>query len=107
MDMIWAGSHTIGEWQADDFLPESLLPIFDHARNHYQVFARNSIETAAKGEKFFELNLGDGPFVARSMKRLEKARLHVADELKRCGSINSSLSATKVMDFYLEPPKFG
>ena len=105
VDRIWAGSDITGEWELDDGFPESLLPLFDYAQNHYQVFARSSIEAAAKGEKFFELDLGDGPFVARSMKRLEKARLHVADELKRFGSINSSLSSTKVMDFYLEPKK--
>ncbi len=105
IDRIWAGADITHEWQSNDGFPESLLPLFDYAQNHYQAFARSSIEAAAKGEKFFELDLGDGPFVARSMKRLEKARLHVADELKRSGSINSSLSGTKVMDFYLEPPK--
>jgi hypothetical protein len=64
------------------------------------------LEAAAAGEKFFELDLGDGPFTARSMKRLEKARLHVQDELQRCGAENSSLSASGVTDLYLRQPMF-
>ena len=69
--------------------------------NHYQRFAAESISAAGRGEKFFELDLGDGPFTARSMKRLEKARIHVQDELLRAGSDKSSLCNCGVMSHYL------
>ena len=80
------------------------LPLY--ARDHYQVFAFTSISAAAQGEKYFTLDLGDGAFVARSMKRLEKARLHVQDELLRVGSEKSSLKNTGAISFYLEPSMF-
>jgi len=35
------------------------------------------------------------------MKRLDKARLHVRDELQRCAAANSHLKSTAIMDFYL------
>ncbi|MBV33571.1 MAG: glutathione S-transferase, partial [Porticoccaceae bacterium] len=75
-------------------------------REHYQVFASSSISAAVRGEKYFTLDLGDGAFVARSMRRLEKARLHVQDELLRVGAEKSSLRDTGVLSFYLQPSMF-
>ena len=63
-----------------------------------------SLIAASKGDKYFEMDLGDGPFTARSMKRLDKARLHVQDELQRCNAESSNLRSTAIMDFYLAPP---
>ena len=101
VDRVWSGAKSGAHWKPNDQLPESLLPIFEYAINHYQRFAAESIRAAGKGEKFFELDLGDGPFTARSMKRLEKARIHVQDELLRAGSDKSSLCNCGVMSYYL------
>ena len=101
VDRVWSGAKSGAHWKSNDQLPEGLLPIFEYAINHYQRFAAESIRAAGKGEKFFELDLGDGPFTARSMKRLEKARIHVQDELLRAGSNKSSLCNCGVMSYYL------
>ena len=101
VDRVWSGAKSGAHWKSNDQLPEGLLPIFEYAINHYQRFAAESIRAAGKGEKFFELDLGDGPFTARSMKRLEKARIHVQDELLRAGSDKSSLCNCGVMSYYL------
>mgnify|MGYP005678512687 FL=1 len=100
---VWSGARSDSDWPTNDQLPDTLFPIFDYARKHYQVFAGQSIAAAGRKEKFFELDLGDGPFVARSMKRLEKARMHVQDELLQANSDTSSLTDCGVMDFYLAP----
>jgi glutathione S-transferase len=107
VDRVWRGAQADTNWLADDKIPVTVLPLFEHALNTYQRFARSSLEAAGKGEKFFELDLGDGPFTARSMKRLEKARLHVQDELQRCGAPTSSLQSYGIMDFYLAPSMLG
>ena len=103
---IWDGANDGSQWLEDDALATSIYPILDYARDHYQVFASSSISAAAQGKKYFTLDLGDGAFVARSMKRLEKARLHVQDELLRAGSEKSSLRNTGAISFYLEPSVF-
>ncbi len=103
VDRVWSGAKANAEWLADDAIPETLQPLFNYALNNYQRFAASSLEAAAKGEKYFELDLGHGPFTARSMKRLEKARLHVQDEVLRCEGQNSSLKESGILDFYLRP----
>lgn len=106
VERVWSGALPDADWAADDVIPETIYPLFEHALNTYQRFAASSLEAAAAGEKFFELDLGDGPFTARSMKRLEKARLHVQDELQRCGAENSNLASSGIMDFYLSSTRF-
>jgi glutathione S-transferase len=103
VERVWSGALADTDWLPDDAIPETVGPLFEHALKTYQRFATSSLEAAGAGEKFFELDLGDGPFTARSMKRLEKARLHVQDELQRCGAQHSSLTASGIMDFYLNP----
>lgn len=104
VERVWSGAHASQSWLANDAIPDTVLPLFEHAVNTYQRFASSSLDAAAAGEKFFELDLGDGPFTARSMKRLEKARLHVQDELLNCGAKNSRLSSYGIMDYYLRAP---
>ncbi|MDA9625462.1 glutathione S-transferase family protein [Luminiphilus sp.] len=106
VERVWSGALADTDWLANDAIPDTMEPLFEHALNTYQRFAASSLEASVTGEKFFELDLGDGPFTARSMKRLEKARLHVQDELQRCAAEGSPLSATGVMDFYLKPAMF-
>jgi len=103
VERVWNASSSSMQWLERDEIPETLVPLLGHAQQTYHRFASQSLLAASKGEKFFELDLGHGPFTARSMKRLEKARLHVQDELQRGGAVDSSLKATGIMDFYLAP----
>jgi hypothetical protein len=66
-------------------------PAPNHAVAHDHRFAAASIEAAARGDRDFTLDLGHGPFTACAMRRLEKARLHVQDELRRCGAADTAL----------------
>jgi len=104
VERVWNGAKAGSDWLSSDEIPETVIPLFEHALKTYQRFASSSLEAASRGDTFFELDLGDGPFTARSMKRLEKARLHVQDELQRCGAENSVLKASGIMNFYLKPP---
>lgn len=100
VDRVWNGDESEMFWLEDDKIPETLAPIFEHIINNYQVFAKASIECAARGEKEFKLDLGYGEFTARAMKRLEKARLHVQDELNRVDADNTALAETGLLAFY-------
>ena len=104
VDRVYAGVKQGATWLKKDVLPDTLYPLFDYSRNHYQVFAFESISASVRGEKTFSLDLGDGPFVARSMRRLEKVRLHVQDELLRAESDKSVLGESGVIDFYMAEP---
>ncbi len=84
----------------DDQIPDTLIPIFEHARSNYHPFAHASIQAAMRGEKTFALNLGRGEFTARSMKRLDKARLHVRDEIQGLALENSVLGDSGVLTLY-------
>jgi len=98
---VWGGARPDTGWLDNDQLPESLAPIFDYIIKNYHAFAGASIAAAGRGEKFFELDLGDGPFVARSMKRLEKARIHVQDELIRANCNSTIMTDSGIMSFYM------
>lgn len=101
---VWDADQEGMTWNEHDKIPESLLPIIEHAKNNYQAFALASIEAAGRGEKEFTLDLGYGPFTARSMKRLDKARLHVQDELGRAGAADTQLAEMGVLEFYQKAP---
>ena len=98
---VWSGARSDTRWLDNDQLPKSLSPIFDYIIKNYHAFAGASIAAAGRGEKFFELDLGDGPFVARSMKRLEKARTHVQDELIRANCNSAIMTDSGIMSFYM------
>ena len=105
MARVFAGAKEDMKWREKDELPATLGPIFDFIVSRYHIFAEASIYAAGKGEKLFELDLGYGLFVARSMKRLEKARMHVRDEILRSNCTNTVLSENDIMKFYLAEPK--
>ena len=105
MGRVGAGAGADGRWTKNDELPETLWPIFEYIVTSYHVFAETSIAAAGQGQKFFELDLGYGPFVARSMKRLEKVRLHVQDEILRSNCMATVMAKTDIMTFYLADPK--
>ena len=73
-------------WTDGDQVPESLSGILDYARRTYFSFARANISAGLAGEKYYEYDYGYGPTRARTQKRLNMARLHVADELTRLGA---------------------
>lgn len=100
VERVWEGAEAGKTYLPDDQIPQTLRAIFEHARANYQAFARASIQAAMRGEKTFDLDLGHGPFTARSMKRLNKARLHVRDELQRLDLKGSELDSLGVLDLY-------
>ena len=93
------------KWTENDELPDTLWPIFEYVVGRYHAFAEASIAAAGQGQKFFQLDLGHGPFVARSMKRLEKARLHVQEEIIRANCIDTVMAESDIMTFYLAESK--
>jgi glutathione S-transferase len=87
-------------YSPDDQIPDTLIPILEHAKTNYQPFAKASIQAAMRGEKTFNLDLGHGEFTARSMKRLDKARLHVRDEIQDLPLRGSLLEELGVLELY-------
>ncbi|MDP6979968.1 MAG: glutathione S-transferase N-terminal domain-containing protein [Myxococcota bacterium] len=104
VDRVWNDDEAHKNYLADDQIPATLTPIFEHAKANYQAFARASIQAAMNGEKTFDLDLGHGVFTARSMKRLDKARLHVRDEIQGLALAGSVLEAFGVLALY-EPER--
>jgi glutathione S-transferase len=99
-ERVYAGLEEGAEYLPDDALPETLVPLLEHARGTYHAFARASIAAAMKGDKTFTLDLGHGEFTARSMKRLEKARQHVRDELSHLSLRGSVLEGIGALALY-------
>ncbi len=98
---VWHLDQADMNWSDDDHIPDTLLAIIEHIVKNYQVFALTSIKAAANGEKEFTLDLGNGKFSARSMKRLDKARLHVQHELERVNAWKiETLVKTGALDLY-------
>jgi glutathione S-transferase len=100
VERIMNPTETNASYYPDDQLPPTLLAILSHAKANYQVFANASIRAAASGDKFFTLSLGNDTFTARSMKRLDKARLHVRDEINGLAIAQSPLHSLGITDYY-------
>jgi glutathione S-transferase len=98
---LWQEAAKDAIWLSGDEIPLTLEPLMDYMQRTYQKFATFSIAAAKANEKFFDLDVGYGVFTARSMKRLEKARLHVQDELRRCHGNSLPINKQGVLDFYL------
>ena len=73
----------VGDWLPDDQVPKTLSVVLDYIQRSYLQFATANIAAGLAGEKFYEYDYGFGPTKARTQKRLNKARLHVRDELDR------------------------
>lgn len=95
-------------WLADDQLPESLMPILDYLQTSYFDYAIANLKAVAADEKYVSFNYGGfGETQARSQRRLNLARLHVADELTRCDAkqntaIQNTYSDTNILDYYFQ-----
>jgi glutathione S-transferase len=94
------------EWMSGDELPATLAAILAYADSTYAKYVAANIAAAAKGEKYFEYDFGYGTTRARTQKRLNKARLHVRDELEKLDAANpgltrDALGQLKLLDYYL------
>ena len=100
------GNYREAPWPDDDAVPESLNVVLDYARGTYFAFARANIAAGLAGERYYEYDYGFGPTRARTQKRLNKARLHVQDELLRLGApgnrkIAALLGSRGILEHYL------
>ncbi len=100
VERVWSKDEAGKTYLAGDQVPDTLIAIFEHAKANYQPFAKASIQAAMRGEKTFNLDLGHGEFTARSMKRLDKARLHVRDEIQGLALAGSPLDELGVLALY-------
>jgi glutathione S-transferase len=85
-----------GDWPENDQVPETLSLLLDYIQRTYLVMASANIAGGKAGEKYYEFDFGYGPTKARTQGRLNKARLHVRDELTR---IDADKHAD-IADFY-------
>lgn len=103
---VYAGPAQENAWADFDSLEPSLKPLLEHLVSYYHVFATESIKGAAKGEKYFTCEVPSGPISARTMRRLDKSRLHVQNELERVHAFdNEYLKASGALDYYALPPQ--
>ncbi len=103
---VFSADTDVCQWMEDDALPASLSQILDYADNTYANYSRENSAAVAQGEKYFEYDFGYGNTRARTQKRLNKARLHVQDELNRIdaarpGLVRSALGQLTLLDYYL------
>jgi glutathione S-transferase len=94
------------DWLADDAVPDTLGAVLDYSRDTYFGFARANIAAGLAGDKYYEYDYGFGPTRARTQRRLNKARLHVQDELRRLGApghpgIEAALGSRGILEHYL------
>ena len=100
---VYRGGDESQSYSFEKELPQTLIAILKHALDNYQRFAMSSIMAAAKGEKYFTLDLGHGEFTARSMRRLDKARLHVQNEILKAKIEASDFQEIGILEHYLKP----
>ena len=98
-----------GQYLPQDALPDSLTPFFEHMRDNYHRFLVVSRDALARGEKWCEVDLGEGPVRMRSLKYSEVSRCHVRQEIealcaKDRSEVEHTLGSMGVLDAYLLPP---
>ena len=59
-----------------------MAPLFTHMRNTYHQFLLVSREALAAGEKWCEVDLGEGLVRMRSLKYSEVSRCHIRNEIE-------------------------
>jgi glutathione S-transferase len=106
VDKVYSGPAKENSWADFETLEPTLKPLLEHLVSHYHIFAGESIKGAVKGEKYFTCEVPSGPITARTMRRLDKSRLHVQQELKRVKAFdNDYLKASGALDYYAMPPQ--
>lgn len=94
------------DWLADDKVPKTLGAIFDYLQGGYFRFASANVASGLAGNKYYEYDYGYGPTRARTQKRLNAARLHVADELRRAHApgnpaVSGFFNGRGILEYYL------
>ncbi len=108
MNRVFGSRADESDYLADDQLPETLLPFFTHMLDTYHQFLRVSREALAAGEKWCEVDLGEGPVRMRSLKYSEVSRCHIKKEIESLNqddraAVDAVLGAMGVLDAYLMP----
>ena len=98
-----------GQYLPEDTLPGTLTPFFEHMRDNYHQFLVVSHQALIAGEKWCEVDLGDGPVRMRSLKYSEISRCHVKREIEALSTderaaVDAVLGPLGVLDAYLLPP---
>ena len=109
MDRVFDARSGDEHYLPNDALPDTLAPFFDHMRDNYHRFLIVSRSALAEGEKWCEVDLGDGPVRMRSLKYSEISRCHIRGEIERLSveersSVERALGPFGVLDAYLLPP---
>ena len=109
MNRVFNAKSDQGGYMANDELPETLTPFFNHMRETYHQFLKVSGEALATGEKWCEVDLGDGPVKMRSLKYSEVSRCHIRAEILALtsaerGQVDEVLGPLGVLDAYLKEP---
>ncbi len=86
MERVFTARSDDGEYCADDTLPDTLMPCFEHMCDNYHPFLRVSRDALAAGEKWCEVDLGEGPVPMRSLKYSEISRCHIKAEIEALSS---------------------
>jgi len=108
MHAIFEAKSGAGQYLPDDALPETLAPLFEHMRSTYHRFLVVSREALAKGEKWCEVDLGEGPVPMRALKYSEISRCHIKREIEALGpqdraAVDAQLGAKGLLEAYLLP----
>ncbi len=108
MERVFNATSDAADYLAEDRLPKTLNPFFDHMRETYHQFLRVSREALGKGEKWCKVDLGDGPIKMRSLKYSEVSRCHIKKEIESLSSsdrskVDAVLGPLGILDAYLLP----
>ncbi|MFT5100093.1 MAG: glutathione S-transferase [Planctomycetaceae bacterium] len=108
MNRVFDSQTDAGDYLPDDQLPESLTPLFTHMHDTYHQFLRVSRAALAVGEKWCEVDLGEGPVKMRSLKYSEVSRCHIKNEIEALAPearavVDGVLGPMGVLDAYLLP----
>ena len=108
MARVFEAKTDASDYLANDQLPETLAPFFEHMRDTYHRFLKVSREALAAGEKWCEVDLGDGPVRMRSLKYSEVSRKHIRQEIFSLSTqdrraVDEVLGPLGVLEAYLLP----
>lgn len=108
MNRVFEARSDDGQYLANDKLPDTLAPFFEHMRDTYHQFLRVSREAMAAGEKWCEVDLSEGPVRMRSLKYSEISRCHIRGEIESLSledraAVDAELGPLGVLDAYLLP----
>ena len=109
MERVFQARSDDGGYLANDELPTTLEPLFEHMRQTYHQFLVVSREALAAGEKWCEIDLGEGMVRMRSLKYSEVSRAHIRNEIEGLSAadraaVDRVLGPMGVLDAYLLPP---